>query len=51
MKVVHCPCGTNVEAETDDELVTRVQEHIVSDHPDLVGKYSRDQILEMAQDQ
>jgi hypothetical protein len=48
MKVVHCPCGTNVEAETDDELVTNVEEHISAEHPDLVGKYSRSDILEMA---
>jgi hypothetical protein len=48
MKVVHCPCGTDVEGATDDELVGNVQAHIASDHPDEVGKYSRDQILEMA---
>ena len=48
VKVVHCPCGTNVEGETDDALVENVQAHIAADHPDLVGKYSREQILEMA---
>ena len=48
MKIVHCPCGTNVEAETDDEIVARVEEHIKSDHPDLVGAYTREQILSMA---
>ena len=48
MKVVHCPCGTNVEGETDDKLVESVEQHIQSDHPDMVGKYSRQQILEMA---
>jgi hypothetical protein len=48
VKVVHCPCGTNVEGETDDALVENVEAHMVSDHPDLVGKYSREQILEMA---
>ena len=48
VKVVHCPCGTNVEGETDDALVENVEAHISADHPDLVGKYSREQILEMA---
>jgi hypothetical protein len=48
MKVVHCPCGTDVQGETDDELVANVEQHIASDHPDMVGKYSREQILEMA---
>ena len=50
MKVVHCPCGTNVQGETDDELVENVEAHLVEDHPDLVGKYSRDDILAMAHD-
>ncbi len=48
MKVVHCPCGKNVEGESDEQLVTNVQEHIGAEHPDLVGKYSTEQILEMA---
>ena len=51
MKVVNCPCGTNVEGETDDALVENVQAHISADHPDMVGKYSREQILGMAQEQ
>lgn len=46
--VVHCPCGVNVEGETEDALVENVQAHLVADHPDLVGTYSREQILEMA---
>ena len=48
MKVVHCPCGKDVEGETDDDLVANVEDHIASDHPDMVGKYSREQILGMA---
>ena len=50
MKVVHCPCGVNVEGGSDDEIVARVEAHIASDHPELVGKQSREQILEMAHD-
>jgi predicted small metal-binding protein len=50
MKVVHCPCGTDVSGETDEELVTNVQAHIASDHPDMVGNYSSEQIVEMAHD-
>jgi hypothetical protein len=38
----------NVEGETDDEIVANVEAHLASDHPDLVGQYSREQILEMA---
>jgi predicted small metal-binding protein len=48
VKVFHCPCGVNVEGETDDELVENVQAHVSSDHPDKVGRYSREDILGMA---
>ena len=50
MKVVNCPCGVDVSGESDDELVTNVEQHIESDHPDMVGSYSREQILSMAHD-
>jgi predicted small metal-binding protein len=50
MKVVHCPCGTDVSGETDDEIVANVEKHIDEVHPDLVGKYSREDIIGMAHD-
>ncbi len=50
MKVVHCDCGTDVQAETDDELVTKVDQHVQAEHPELVGKMGRQQILGMAHD-
>lgn len=28
MKAVHCPCGKVIEAQTDDELVERTQQHV-----------------------
>ena len=34
MKVVHCPCGTDVSGEDDDELVTNVEAHVDQDHPE-----------------
>jgi len=50
MKVVHCDCGTDVEAETDDELVANVEAHVEAQHPEMVGQMSREQILGMAHD-
>jgi predicted small metal-binding protein len=47
-QVVHCECGTDVRGESEDELVANVEQHVQQDHPDLVGKMSREQILEMA---
>jgi predicted small metal-binding protein len=43
-----CPCGESIQAANEDELVDKVNEHLVEKHPDLVGHYSREQILSMA---
>lgn len=50
MKVIHCQCGSDVQAETDDELVSKVEEHVQEWHPEMVGQMTREQILEMAHD-
>ena len=46
--VVHCECGTDVQADTEDELVSKVEAHVQAEHPDMVGKMDREQILGMA---
>ena len=48
-RVINCECGQSVRGDSDDELVARVEEHIRTDHPGLVGKMSRDDILAMAE--
>lgn len=45
--VVHCECGTDLSAESEDELVSAVEAHVQEKHPDMVG-IGREQILEMA---
>ena len=50
-RVIHCECGQVVQADTDDDLVASVEEHVARDHPDLVGKMSREDILSMAEAQ
>ncbi|MFL5895427.1 MAG: DUF1059 domain-containing protein [Thermoleophilaceae bacterium] len=50
MRAVHCECGEVVEGETDDELVSKVEQHVQEAHPDLVGKMGREDILAMAHD-
>lgn len=46
-KVVHCECGTDIEGESDDELVANVENHVLERHPEMEGM-SREQILGMA---
>ena len=43
-------CGYVIEAEDDDELCAKVQEHLGVDHPELVGKVSRDDIVAQAEE-
>ena len=49
-KVVNCECGTTVRGDTDDELVSNVEAHVQSDHPEMVGKMSREDVLGMAEE-
>ena len=49
-KVVNCECGQTVRAESEDDLVAKVEAHVSSNHPELVGKLSRADILAMAEE-
>jgi hypothetical protein len=49
-KVINCECGEVVRADTDDELVEKVQAHVGELHPELVGKMSREDVLGMAEE-
>jgi hypothetical protein len=50
IKRINCVCGKLVEGEDDDELWEKVQAHLAEDHPDLVGKVSRGDILAQAEE-
>jgi predicted small metal-binding protein len=49
-RVIRCECGYIARGETDDELVAVAERHIESDHPDLVGRLSRVDLLAMAEE-
>jgi hypothetical protein len=40
--------GMVLGGETDDELIANVQQHVATNHPDLVGQLSRQDILATA---
>jgi predicted small metal-binding protein len=50
VKQIDCVCGYVVKGEDDDELWEKAQEHLRSDHPDLVDKVSREDILAQAEE-
>jgi predicted small metal-binding protein len=43
-KQITCECGYVIRGDTDDEVVQGAQEHIRSDHPELVGKVTGDDL-------
>ena len=48
-KLINCECGQVVRGDTDDELLANAEEHINRDHPELVGKITREDLLAMAE--
>ena len=50
VKRITCVCGKVLEGEDDDQLWAVAQAHIAADHPDLVGKVSREDILLRAEE-
>lgn len=49
-KLINCECGQVVRGRDDDELVAAATEHVNRDHPELVGKLTREDILAMAEE-
>jgi hypothetical protein len=45
VKRITCVCGKVLEGKDDEELWALAQAHLAADHPDLVGKVSREDIL------
>jgi predicted small metal-binding protein len=50
VKQIPCVCGYAVKGEDDDELWQNAQAHMREDHPDLVGKVSRADLLAQAEE-
>jgi hypothetical protein len=50
VKQIVCVCGIVVEGENDDRLWEKAQDHLARDHPNLVGKVSREDILAQAEE-
>jgi hypothetical protein len=50
VKRITCVCGKVLEGEDDDQLWAEAQAHIAADHPELVGKVSREDVLARAEE-
>lgn len=51
MMVIDCECGQRIEGEREEELVEKATAHVEENHPDLVGKLGRDDLLAMAHEE
>ena len=49
-RVIRCECGYVARGATEDELLADADRHIRADHPDLVGRLSRGDLLDMAEE-
>jgi predicted small metal-binding protein len=49
-KLIQCECGFIARGATDDEVIDKLVEHLASDHPDLAGKVSRDDLSAMIEE-
>lgn len=49
-KVIRCQCGFLGRGETVHEAAAVIEEHIGSDHPELVGKVTRNDLIAMAEE-
>jgi predicted small metal-binding protein len=44
-KIINCECGYVARGETEDEVVEEIQGHMRQDHPDLLEKVSREDLV------
>jgi predicted small metal-binding protein len=43
---VKCECGYVARADTDEQVLAEIRDHMRSDHPELLEKISDEQILD-----
>ena len=49
-KIGNCECGYVARGETDDEVLADLDAHIRRDHPEMVGKYKREDLLDLVEE-
>ena len=44
-KQITCECGFVARGDTDEDVVAEIRDHMRSDHPELLDKVSREDLL------
>jgi predicted small metal-binding protein len=47
-EIINCECGYVARGDDDEAVLADLEAHIRRDHPELVGKYQRQELLDMA---
>lgn len=49
-KIINCECGYIARGDDGDEVLADLEAHIRRDHPEMVGKYERQELLDMVEE-
>jgi predicted small metal-binding protein len=49
-KIINCECGYVARGETDDEVLADLVAHMRQNHPEIVGKVDRKQLLDLVEE-
>ena len=49
-KIANCECGYIARGNNDEEVIAALDAHIRRDHPEMVGKYERQQLLDLIEE-
>ena len=49
-KVIRCQCGYMGRGEDVEQAAAAIEDHMRSDHPELVGKVTREDLVAMAEE-
>jgi hypothetical protein len=49
-KVIRCQCGFLGQGETVEDAAAVIEVHMRTDHPELVGKVTREDLIAMAEE-
>jgi predicted small metal-binding protein len=44
-KLINCECGFVARGNTDDEVIEKIRAHMKRDHPQVLAKVSREDLL------
>ena len=49
-KIINCECGYVARGDTNEDVLADLDAHIRRDHPEMVGKYEQQQLLDLIEE-